>query len=273
MRLDIAGRLVSLAVHGPPPSPDVPAVLFLHGAGMDGSVWALQAPRLGAKGATALVPDLPGHGRSGGDLLTSIDSLAALVWQLADALGLRRIALVGHSMGALTALAAAGARPERATHLALLGAALALPVNAALLAAARDEPAKAAGLIAGWGLGCRASLTGGGVPGGSLDGAVRALLAGARPGALHADLAACDAYKDGTAAAARVTCPTLVLIGAEDRMAPPKRGRELAAAIAGAAAVVVPGAGHMLMLEAPEPVARALIGGLTRPRPSPAPAP
>jgi hypothetical protein len=35
------------------------------------------------------------------------------------------------------------------------------------------------------------------VPGGSLDGAVRALLTGARPGVLHADLAACDAYKAG----------------------------------------------------------------------------
>jgi pimeloyl-ACP methyl ester carboxylesterase len=240
---------------------------------MDGSVWALQAPRLGAKGVAALVPDLPGHGRSGGDLLTSIDSLAALVWQLADALGLRRIALVGHSMGALTVLAAAGARPERATHLVLLGAALALPVNAALLAAARDEPATAAGADRGLGPGSarvadrrrRAGRFARRCGAGAAD--------GRPPGVLHADLAACDAYKAGPAAAARVACPTLVLIGAEDRMALPKRGRELAAAIAGAAAVVVPGAGHMLMLEAPEPVARALLGGLTRPRPSPAPAP
>jgi pimeloyl-ACP methyl ester carboxylesterase len=181
MRLDIEGRPVSLAVHGPPPSPDVPAVLFLHGAGHGRQRLGAPGAPLGARGVTALVPDLPGHGRSGGDLLTSIDSLAALVWRLVDALGLRRLALVGHSMGALTALAAAAAEPERATNLVLLGAALALPVNAALLAAARDEPATAAGLIAGWGLGRRASLTGGGVPGGSLDGAVRALLTGARP--------------------------------------------------------------------------------------------
>lgn len=272
MRLDLAGQPLHLAVHGPPPSPSTPAALFLHGAGMEGSVWALQAPRLGAKGVTALVPDLPGHGRSGGEPLASVDDLAALVWRLADALGLRRLALVGHSMGGLAALAAAAAEPERATHLALLGAALALPVNAALLGAARDEPAKAAGLIAGWGLGRRASLGGGGVLGGSLDGGVRALLAGARPGVLHGDLVACNDYKGGPAAAARVTCPTLVLIGAEDRMAPPKRGRELAAAVPGAAAEVVPGAGHMLMLEAPEPVAGALLR-LIRPSPYPAPGP
>lgn len=268
MRLDVEGRPINLAVHGPPPSPDTPAVLLLHGAGMDRSVWALQAPRLGGRGVTALVPDLPGHGRSGGEPTASVDALAAFVWNLADALGLRRLALVGHSMGALAALAAAASAPERVTGLALLGGALALPVNAALLAAARDEPARAAGLIAGWGLGRRASLTGGGVPGASLDGAVRALLASARPGVLHADLAACAAYAGGAAAAARIACPTLVLIGAEDRMAPPRRGRELAAAIPGATSEVVPGAGHMPMLETPEPVALALLRLTARPRPA-----
>lgn len=259
MRLDVDGASISLAIHGPPPAPGTPAALFLHGAGMDGSVWALQAPRLGSKGVTALVPDLPGHGRSGGEPLARIEALAGLVWKLADALGLRRLSLVGHSMGSLAALAAAGDRAER---LALLGAASALPVNAALLTAARDRPERAAVLIAGWGLGRRAGLTGGSVPGGSLDGAVRAILTTARPGVLHADLAACDAYTGGAAAARAVTCPTLVLIGAEDRMAPPKRGRELGAAIPGAVVETVPGAGHMLMLEAADAVTRALLAFL-----------
>jgi pimeloyl-ACP methyl ester carboxylesterase len=259
MRLEIDGASINVAVHGPLPLPGIPAVLFLHGAGMDGSVWALQAPRLGSKGITALVPDLPGHGRSGGEPCPDIEALAALVWKLADSVGLPRLALVGHSMGALTALAASNDRTDR---LALLGAALALPVNAALLTAARDTPEKAAGLIAGWGLGRRAGLSGGSVLGGSLDGAVRAILTSARPGVLHADLAACNAYTGGTAAAGRITCPALVLIAAEDRMAPPKRGRELGSAIPGATVEKVPHAGHMLMLEAADAVTKALLAFL-----------
>ena len=259
MRLNLDGAAVAVAVHGPAPSRDRPAVLFLHGAGMDRSVWALQAPRLGGRGLTSLVPDLPGHGRSPGEPLPSIEALAAFVWRLADALDLPRLALVGHSMGALTALAAAAAEPSRAERLVLIGGALALPVNAALLTAARDAPARAAGMIAGWGLGQRGGLSGGGLPGASLDGGVRALLTHSRPGVLHADLAACDAYKDGPAAAARIACPTLVLVGAEDRMAPPRRGRELGQAIPGAVVELVEGAGHMLMLEEADAVTDALL--------------
>jgi pimeloyl-ACP methyl ester carboxylesterase len=271
MRLDLGGAAVNVAVHGPDPGAGAPAVLLLHGAGMDRSAWALQAPLLGGKGFTALVPDLPGHGRSGGAPLPTIEALAAFVWRLADALGLGRVSLVGHSMGALAALAAAAAGPARAERLALLGAALAMPVNVSLLNAARHDPERAAGLIAGWGLGRRGALGGGGLPGASLGAGVRATLATARPGVLHADLAACDAYAGGPEDAARVACPTLVLAGAEDRMAPPRRGRELGEAVAGAVTELVPGAGHMLMLEAPDAVTTALLALLRRPVPSPAP--
>src|SRR5215216_1483313 len=100
MRLEIDGASINVAVHGPSPSASIPAVLFLHGAGMDGSVWALQAPRLGSKGITALVPDLPAHGRSAGQPCAGIEALAAVVWKLADVLRLPRLALVGHSVGA-----------------------------------------------------------------------------------------------------------------------------------------------------------------------------
>src|SRR5689334_5035644 len=117
MRLDLDGAAVAVAVHGPAASADRPAVLFLHGAGMDRSVWALQAPRLGGRGLTALVPDLPGHGRSSGGPLPSIEMLATFAWRLADALDPPRLALVGHSMGALIALAAAAAEPSRAERL------------------------------------------------------------------------------------------------------------------------------------------------------------
>src|SRR5436189_250374 len=88
--------------------------------------------------------------------------------------------------------APAWTEPSRAERLVLIGGALALPVNAALLTAARDAPARAGGMIAGWGLGQRGGLSGGGLPGASLDGGVRALLTHSRPGVLHPDLAACD---------------------------------------------------------------------------------
>ena len=80
---------------------------------------------------------------------------------------------------------------------------------------------------------------------------------------MSTDLAACNAYAAGLEHAAQVRCPTLVVIGAQDRMTPPKGGQALAAAVPGARAVTVAGTGHMLMVEAPDTV-REAIGAILR---------
>src|SRR5262249_59855071 len=98
-----------------------PAVLLLHGAGLDHVVWALPARSLAHRGRAVLAPDLPGHGRSQGPALASIGELAGWVLRLLDATGIKQAALVGHSMGALVALATAAAAPPRGRALARLG--------------------------------------------------------------------------------------------------------------------------------------------------------
>lgn len=64
---------------------------------------------------------------------------------------------------------------------------------------------------------------------------------------------------------AQVYCPTLVMSGECDTWSPPAQHRQIAANIADAALVVVPGAGHMLPLEAPEAVSVAVAGWLSQP--------
>jgi pimeloyl-ACP methyl ester carboxylesterase len=61
------------------------------------------------------------------------------------------------------------------------------------------------------------------------------------------------------ASAAKVTAPTTLILGERDMMTPVKSGRQLAAAIPGANAVVVPHAGHMLTAERPDDVLFALV--------------
>jgi pimeloyl-ACP methyl ester carboxylesterase len=70
---------------------------------------------------------------------------------------------------------------------------------------------------------------------------------------LTADLLSCAAYKGAAEAAARVRCPTLFVLGAEDRMTPAAKGRAFAERMSGARVTVLPGIGHMMMIE--EPVA------------------
>jgi len=85
------------------------------------------------------------------------------------------------------------------------------------------------------------------------------LIDSSRPGVLHADLAACNDYLTAMEAAAKVTCPTLFLLGRGDKMTPVKVAQDLIGTIAGAEKEVIGSAGHMMMIEAPHDSRRALM--------------
>ena len=88
------------------------------------------------------------------------------------------------------------------------------------------------------------------------------LLQNARPGVLGADLAAANAYEHGIDAAKTVQCPTLLLLGAADRMTPAKSASVLQETIADCRTEILSGAGHMMMVEAPRETLRALVAFL-----------
>jgi pimeloyl-ACP methyl ester carboxylesterase len=259
MELKVDGRRVYAATGGRPFDPARPAVLLVHGAGMDHTVWQLPARWLAWHGHAVLAVDLPGHGRSEGPVLGSVPELAQWLGRVMDAAGVERAALVGHSMGGAVALEAAAALPERVTRIALLGTAAAIPVNAALLEAAREAPERAYRMMTAWSHGAAARMGGHPVPGLWMTGGSLALLARNAPGVLHTDLAACAAWSSGADAAARVRCPALVVMAAGDIMTPPRKGAELAGLIPGARTVTLPDCGHMLVAEQPDATLDALI--------------
>ena len=226
MQLD--GRSVFVAHGGSPFDPSRPAVMLIHGAGMDHSVWAWQSRALAQRGNAVLAVDLPGHGGSQGPPLDTIAALSDWLLRLLDAAGIGQAALAGHSLGALVALDAAARHPERvralalgalialdvaAQHpdrvraLALVGAAARMPVHPALLQAARNNRPEAIAMVNLWGHGQRAQIGGCPVPGLWMTGLGQRLLERARPGVLHAGLAACDGYREGAERAAAVRCP------------------------------------------------------------------
>ncbi|RAU20549.1 alpha/beta hydrolase [Paramagnetospirillum kuznetsovii] len=254
----IDGHRVFVAHGGVAPDPARPAVVLVHGAGMDHSVWALQSRALAHGGYSVLAVDLPGHGRSEGQALTSIAALAEWLDRFIATAGFTSAVVAGHSMGALAALELAARHPGRVRSLVLVGAAASMPVHADLIAAAAEELPAAVAMITAWGFSADAALGGNPAPGLWLTGGGSRLLERSRPGVLHADLAACNAYGGGEAAAALVRCPAVVVAGGADRMSPAKAGRALAGLIPGGRVQVLDGAGHMLMAERPEAVLRAL---------------
>lgn len=258
MDIIVDGHKVYAATGGKPFDAAKPTIVFVHGAGLDHTNWQLPARWFAWHGFNVLAPDLPGHGRSQGPLLETVPALAQWVLRLLDAAGVEKAALVGHSMGGAVVLEAAAAAPQRVTKLGLLGTGSVTPVNDALINSARDNPAAAYALMTGWSLAASSKLGGNPVPGMWMSGGCLALLGRNAPGTLHNDFLACAAWSTGAEAVAKITCPTLVMVGANDVMTPPKIGQKLAQAIPGSRYVALPACGHMLFSESPD----AMLDGL-----------
>lgn len=260
MELTVDGRKVHAATGGKDFDPALPAVIFVHGAGLDRTVWALQTRYFAHHGYGVLAVDLPGHGKSEGPPPDSIPAMGDWLAALIDGAGLRQAALVGHSMGSLVALECAARHGGKVRALALVGAAAAMPVHPDLLDAAGANDRSAYDAITYWGFSRPAQLGRDQAPGMWMVGGGVELLAHGPAGVLHNDLAACAAYKSGLESAARVTCPVRLILADQDSMTPLKRGKALADAFHEAETIIVPQCGHMLMAEQPDAVLDALIG-------------
>ncbi len=258
MLLSIDGHPVHGATGGRNHEPGRPLALFVHGAGLDHTVWGSQSRWLAFHGWNVLALDLPGHGRSGGLPLPNIHAMANWVASVIAAANSPAAAVIGHSMGALIALETASRFPEQVASLVLIGAAAAMPVHPDLLAAAAANDHAAIDMVNIWGYGYAAGLGGSPSPGVWMVGAGERVLEHAKPGVLHNDLAACGGYRDGLEAAGRVAAPTVLICGERDQMTPFKNGRALAKALPGASIVTLAGAGHMLMAERPLDVQNAI---------------
>lgn len=258
MEFKVDGRSVFAHTGGQPFDRHGNVVALIHGAAMNHLAFALQTRYLAHHGFAVLALDLPGCGRSEGEVADSVPDYAVWLHRALDQLGVERASLVGHSMGALIALEAAGQRPERIEALALLGCAYPLAVNDAFLAAANENLPLAIGLMNDWAHGRRAHLGGFQVPGLWMVGTDTRVIEQARPGVLHKCLSICAAYDGGEKAAAAVRCPTRLVLGRADQMTPLKVGLKLKDMIAGAEVTVLDDCGHMMMFEQPRAVLDAL---------------
>ena len=239
----------------------LPCVVFLHGALHDHSVWTLLARWFANHGHAVLAPDLPGHGRSEGPPLASVEALADWLLALLDAAGVGSAALVGHSMGSLIALEAAARAPARATRLVMIGTAYPMKVSAALLDGARDDAGTAIDSVNAFSHSSLAAKPSHPGPGTWLHGANRALMRRMQSGQHGTnlflnDFEVCDRYGGGATATARVTCPTTLVLGARDQMTMPRNAADIGAALH-AETITLP-CGHAIPTEAPEALLAAL---------------
>lgn len=236
-----------------------PTIAFVHGAGLDHSLFGLQSRYFGYHGFNVLAADLPGHGRSEGPPLQTVDAMAGWLFALLDALEIGKAAIVGHSMGSLIAVECAAREPGRVERIALLGTGFPMKVGEAFLEAARKNEEAAFDMETIWGHAPQVPLGGNPNPGMWMYGDTLARLRRLAPGVLYNDLKACNDYAAGAESAAKVRCPVLFVLGRRDMMTPQKSGLAFAQMFKGARSVQVSTSGHTLMAEAPDATLDALI--------------
>jgi 2-succinyl-6-hydroxy-2,4-cyclohexadiene-1-carboxylate synthase len=237
-----------------------PTVLLLHGFTQTGASWGGVIDALGER-YTAVAPDLRGHGSAATRRPVTVDACVADV--MADVPG--RLALAGYSMGGRLALHVALAHPERIERLVLVGTTPGIADDVERAARREADDALASQLEDGLDIegfarrwakqpifkgqppevaaaahedrlrnepaGLAAALRGLG------QGAVEPLWA--RLGELRMPVTAIAGERDGTYA---------------------KLAERIVTRVPGARALIVPGAGHAVHLEAPGIVAAALVG-------------
>lgn len=266
MLLTVNGHRTYCYTGGKAFNAEQPTAVFIHGVVNDHSVWILQSRYLAHHGWNVLALDLPGHCRSRGEAPASVEAAADFVAALLEAAGVARAALIGHSWGSLIALEAAARLGERISHLVLVGTAYPMAVSGALLDASLGEPMKALHMINVFSrstLASPPSALGPGtwVYGASLALGRRVLASNPAVNVFHRGFVACNSYANGEAAMARITCPVLFVLGAQDQMTPPKAAQTLiqtAQACGHTCRVVTLAVGHHQMTEAPEPTLFAI---------------
>ena len=222
-------------------------LVLVHGAGGSHLDWPAPLRRL--RGANVYDLDLPGHGRSEGAGRSSISAYRDFLLAFSDALGLERAVVVGHSMGGAIALDFVLHYPDRLAGLILVGSGARLRVAPAILSGILSDFEATVDLVLDYAFGPSATE--------QLRRLGRQRLLKTPPEVLYGDYSACDAF-NVMGRLGEVRCPTLVIGGTADRLTPPKYSVYLRDHIPAADLVLVDAAGHMVMLEKPEVVNKAV---------------
>ncbi|HEY8486068.1 MAG TPA: alpha/beta fold hydrolase [Limnochordales bacterium] len=239
-------------------------VVLLHAFPLSHRMWDDQVEALHREGFSPIAPDLPGFGESPLQGHPDIGAFAQAALEALDRLQVARAAWVGLSMGGYVLMRVLAMAPER--------------VAAAVFADTRAEGDAPEALRRRFDQAARVAAEGvGALVEGFLELAlgattrrerpqvaqrVRAIIQANGPAAVVHALHAMARRPDSTELLARLSVPSLVLVGQEDALTPPAVAREMARRIPGCRYVELAGVGHLANLEDPERFNGELLGFL-----------
>ena len=229
------------------------SLVFIHGSGGDKTKWQKQLDTL-PSGYVGIAIDLPGHGDSTGPTCQSVAEMAEIINALLQALSLPRpVVVVGHSMGSAICLQLALDYPKAIEGMVLIGGGSRMKVMPSLLEDLAQGHNQTSFVPLGFAQESPRSLVE----------AEQAACAKVDAALLLADFMACNEF-DISSQLNRIITPALMIVGKEDRLTPLKYSEYLQKSIPGSQLLIIPAAGHYVMLEQSTSVNQALQDFLAR---------
>ena len=250
--MKINGKNMAVEVHG-----DGEAMLMIHGLGGSSNAWLPQCTVM-SRTHKVVRPDLEGSGRSPVRGKLSIASYVKDMFALMDKLEIKSAHLLGHSMGTIVCAHMAAKAPSRVKSMALLGPVAQPPEPARQAIRDRAGLARKEGMVpiadtlvqVATSAETKASNLG-------VTAMVREILMRQDP---EGYARTCEALAAAKAADfAKVKCPTLLITGDEDGVAPPAATVAMAKAIKKSETLIMSGCGHWTPIEKPTEVNDALL--------------
>ncbi len=216
-------------------------VVMVHGSGGDKDDWKAQLEGL-SETCSVVAVDLPGHGESDGPGELSVTAYAQWVSGFVKMLGLEQVVAVGCSLGSAIVQTLALQPEPWLRAIGLVGAGARLKVQPAFLDGFLHDSTKAIGMLVDFAL-----FTGTGDP---VREEVQNKFLSCPVETLYGDFSACNDF-DVMDQVSRISMPSWIAVGAEDRLTPAKYSRYLVDKIIGSRLDIIPAAGHLVMMEQP----------------------
>jgi pimeloyl-ACP methyl ester carboxylesterase len=214
-------------------------LVFIHGSGCDHTLWDYQFTALD-RVFNIVGLDLPGHGQSGGAGEQDVERYVEWVRKIIDALALKKPVIAGHSLGAAISLTFAIKYGERLSGIVPVGGGVTMPVNEMILDGIRNDTAATLAFIAKFSVTKK-----------NRQKFIQPLVDGmlkVSPEIIYGDFLSCNRL-DITEEIQRITVPTLLICGEDDKMTPPALSRYMKEKIPGAELALIGDAGHFVMQE------------------------
>ncbi|MFX1443378.1 MAG: alpha/beta fold hydrolase [Promethearchaeota archaeon] len=224
------------------------AIVFIHGSGGNSYVWNNQLAKLNTN-YNLIAIDLPSHDQSDNFSELSLELYVDVVNSLVNALKLKDIVLVGHSLGGAVIQSYYFNYPNEVSALILVGTGARLRVSPIILTSLQKDFQE---FLKGLPIGAFYRRTSK-----ELINEYLAETSKTEPQVIYSDFKICDAF-DRMDKMSLINVPCLIICGSDDRLTPPKYSTYFHENLKTSELIIIKKASHMVMLEKPEEMNQAI---------------